>query len=84
MHDIDYELSDFGCDLDIQESNSRNSSSVTKYDDFDKTLLKKRVDQNLVQQARSCSGYANYKRANGKCVRGYSTVISDALSRSKN
>ena len=53
-NDNDYEFSDLEGDLGILELNSENTVNDTNYDDLDKLLLKKRVDQYLVQQARSC------------------------------
>ena len=58
LNDVDYEFSDLEGDLGILESNLENCVNVTNYDDFDELLLKKRVDQKLVQQARSCSDHA--------------------------
>ena len=53
-NDCDCEFSDLEGDLGIQELNSENTVNDTNYDDLDKLLLKKKVDQYLVQQARSC------------------------------
>ena len=44
------------------ELNSENTVIDTNHDDFDKLLLKERVDQNLVQQARSCSEFVACKQ----------------------
>ena len=65
MNDIDYKFSDHEGDLGILELNSENSVNVANYDDFDKLLLKKRVDQKLVQQARSCPEYVACKQQMG-------------------
>ena len=54
LNDIDCEFSDLEGDLGILESNSENTVNGTNYNDFEKLLLKKRVDQQLVQQDRSC------------------------------
>ena len=64
-NDLDYEFSDIEGDLGILESCVDNCVNVTNCDDFDKLLLKKRVDQKLVQQARSCSEYATCKEQMG-------------------
>ena len=50
LNDIDCEFSDLEGDLDILELNSENTVNSTKYDDFDKLLLKKRVDKNLISR----------------------------------
>ena len=65
MNDIDHEFSDLEGDLGILESNLENCINVTNYDDFDKLLLKKRVDQTLVQQASWCLEYAACKEQMG-------------------
>ena len=62
---VDYEFSDLEGDLGILESNLENCVNVTNYDDFDKLLLKRRVDQKLVQQAMSCLEYAACKEQMG-------------------
>ena len=54
LNDIDCEFSDLEGDLSILELNSENTVNGTNYDDFENFLLKKKVDQKLVQQARSC------------------------------
>ena len=48
-------ISDLEGDLGILELNSENTVNVTNHNDFENLLLKKRVNQKLVQQARSCS-----------------------------
>ena len=59
------EFSDLEGDLGILELNSENTVNVANHDDFEKLLLKKRVEQKLVQQARSCSEYVACKQQTG-------------------
>ena len=70
IHDTDYEFSDLEYDLDILEFNSGNCPNVTNYNNFDKVLLKKQVDQKLVLQAWSCLEYIACKEQMGNafCV----------------
>ena len=65
LDDIDYKFSDLEGDLVILELNTENSVNITNHDAFDKLLLKKRVDQKLIQQARSCSEYVACKQQMG-------------------
>ena len=58
----DCELSDLEGDLGILELNTENTVNANNYDDFDKLLLKKKVNQNLVHQARSCSKFVACKQ----------------------
>ena len=62
LNDIHCEFSDIEGDLGILELNSENTVNDKNHDDFDKSLLKKRVDKNLIQQARSCSEFVACKR----------------------
>ena len=62
MNDFDGKFADLEGDLGILELNSENTVNDTNHDDFEKLLLKKRVDQKLVQQARSCSEYMACKQ----------------------
>ena len=55
-------MSDLEVDLGILKSNSENTVNDKNYDDFNKLLLKNKVDQNLVQQARSCSEFVACKQ----------------------
>ena len=61
LGDIDYKFADLDGDLGTLELNTENSVNIVNHDDFDKLLLKKRVDQKLVQQARLCSEYVSCK-----------------------
>ena len=61
LGDIDYKFADLDGDLGILELNTENSVNIVNHDDFDKLLLKKSVDQKLVQQARLCSEYVSCK-----------------------
>ena len=54
MNDFKGKFSDLEGDLGILELNSEHTVNGSNHDDFEKLLLKKRVDQKLVQQARSC------------------------------
>ena len=62
LNDFDGKFADLEGDLGILELNSENTVNGTNHDDFEKLLLKKRVDQKLVQQARSCSEYMACKQ----------------------
>ena len=62
LSDIDGTFSDLRGDLGILELNSENIVPVSNHDDFEKLLLKKRVDQKLVQRARSCLEYIACKQ----------------------
>ena len=65
LDDIDYKFSDHEGDLGILELSTENSVNIANHDDFDKLLLKKRVDQKLIQQARSSSEYMACKQQMG-------------------
>ena len=65
LNDIDYKLSDLEDDLGILDLNSENTANGTNYDNFEKLLLKKRIDQGIVQQARSCPEYVACKQQMG-------------------
>ena len=54
MNDIDCEFSVLEGDLGILELNSENTVNDKNHGDFNKLLLKKNVDKNLIEQARSC------------------------------
>ena len=62
LNDFDGTFFDFEGDLGILELNSENAVSGPNHDDFQKLLLKKRVDQKLVQQAKLCSEYVACKQ----------------------
>ena len=62
LNDFDGKFSDLEGDIRILELNSKNTVNGPNHDDFEKLLLKKRVDQKLVQQARSCSEYIACKQ----------------------
>ena len=62
LNDFDGTFSYLEGDLGILELNSENVVSGPNHDDFEKLLLKKRVDQKLVQQARSCLEYIACKQ----------------------
>ena len=55
-------MSNLEGDLGILELNSENTVIDKNYGDFDKLLLKKKVDQTFVQQARSCSEFVACKQ----------------------
>ena len=62
LNNIDCNFSELEGDLGILQRNSENTVNGGNHDDFDKLLLKKRVDQKLVQQARSCPEYVACKQ----------------------
>ena len=59
---VDCEFSDLEGDLGILQWNPENTVNDKNHDDFDKLLLKKKVDQSLIQQARSCSQFVACKQ----------------------
>ena len=61
LNDIQCEFSDLEGDLGILDLNSENTVNDKNHDDFDKLLLKKRMEKNLIQQARSCPEFVACK-----------------------
>ena len=55
-------LSGLEGDLGILQLNPENTVNDKNHDDFDKLLLKKKVNQNLIHQARSCSEFVACKQ----------------------
>ena len=62
LNDIHCEFSDLEGDLGILDLNAGNTVNDKNLDDFDKLLVKKRVEKNLIQQAKSCPEFVACKR----------------------
>ena len=91
---VDCEFSDLEDDLGILQLHPENVVNDKNHDDFDKLLLKKKVEKNLIQQARSCSEFVACKQQMGNAFgviplsplmlyqgpKTNNTVVSDILA----